>query len=306
MSDSSETIRLLRRLVRAAEREDMGLRSDPPGTVTLYANRVKAPDNCCWYRWDPNAEEPIAVTDRYVRGRLSDIVCYDKESSEGTTTKLRVALDAGRTQYDIETSLAATSGRGVVSGLLAAGKNEIDRPITIGVEPADKDQVLFMSVFTDAGGKQYPDSTPSEKDALVSGLKTIREWMGLSSGPWTERFTRSAPHEASQEQPPPRGDTPAGDGAHEPAVPEASATTQAAKGSSNEEGGLTELSPKARKTLERWDEALSQKDGAELADAVEKCRDQIQSWPPAYKEKAKRMLGRHDRRAFEADEELPF
>jgi hypothetical protein len=198
---TQETNALLRRLVSAVERKELGLTAGPPGSVTLYANRVKAPDGGVWYRWDRQAEEPIAVTDRYVRGRLTDVVCYEKSSEQGTTTKVRAALSAGRTRYEIETTLTATSGRGLVAGLLEAAESALanapKRPITIGAEPADKDQVLFMNVFTDEGGKQYPDSMPKGEEALVSGLETVRSWMGLKPNPWTDRFQSTASHKST-------------------------------------------------------------------------------------------------------------
>jgi hypothetical protein len=198
-----ETNDLLRRLVAAAERKELGLTADPPGRVTLYANRVKAPDGRVWYRWDPQEETPIPVEKQYVRGRLTDIVTYEKSSEEGTTTKVRACLSAGRTRYEIETTLTATSGRGLVSGFLEAGQDALQRPLTIGAEPADKDQVLFMSVFTDEGGRQYPETTPEGEEALVSALETIRSWMELNPSPWTDRFEQSdsygAPAKSSSE-----------------------------------------------------------------------------------------------------------
>jgi hypothetical protein len=211
MSDPSleTTNDLLSRLVRAVERKELGLTTDPPGSITLYANRVKAPDGCVWYRWDPQAEEPIAVEERYVRGRLTDLLCYEKSSAEGTTVKVRAILSAGRTQYEIETSLTATSGRGLVSGLVEAGEEALQRPITVGAEAADKDQVLFMSVFTEEGGKQYPDSTPDGQDALISATKRVREWLGLEPSPWTDRFSNGAePRNDAPQGPPPRGAQP--------------------------------------------------------------------------------------------------
>jgi hypothetical protein len=226
MSDPTlkDTNRLLRRLVAAAERKELGLTADPPGRVTLYANRVKAPDGRVWYRWDPQEETPIPVEKQYVRGRLTDIVIYEKSSQEGTTTKVRACLSAGRTRYEIETTLTATSGRGVVSGLLQAGPDALQRPLTIGAEPADKDQVLFMSVFTDEGGRQYPETTPEGEEPLVSALETIRSWMKLTPSPWTDRFQRSEPHQndsgspgtSSAQGPPPREKAQSGESASNP------------------------------------------------------------------------------------------
>ena len=236
MSDPSleTTNDLLTRLVRAVERKELGLTADPPGTVTLFANRVKAPDGCVWYQWDPQASggsgEPIAVEDRYVRGRLTDLVFYEKSSAEGTTVKVRAALSAGRTQYEIETTLTATSGRGLVSGLVEAGEEALQRPITIGAEPADKDQVLFMSVYTDDGGKVYPESTPEDQDALVSAARRIREWLGLEPDPWTDRFSAQPANEPSEgsrsKGPPPRGEEPGSDSAANPSGDPGASGTQ--------------------------------------------------------------------------------
>ena len=200
MSDPTlkDTNQLLRRLVAAAERKELGLTADPPGRVTLYANRVKAPDGRVWYRWDPQEEKPIPVEKQYVRGRLTDIVTYEKSSQEETTTKVRACLSAGRTRYEIETTLTATSGRGVVSGLLEAGHHALQRPLTVGAEPADKDQVLFMSVFTDEGGRQYPETTPEGEGPLVSALETIRSWMELTPSPWTDRFQEASAKSSSE------------------------------------------------------------------------------------------------------------
>jgi len=196
MSDPtlSDTNRLLRRLVQSAERGAMGLVSDPPGRRVIFANRTKAPDGCCWYRWDPQREKPIPIEEDAVRGVLSGIFVYEKSSPEGTTTKVRVQLGCGRVTYEIETSLCATSGRGLVAGLLEAGKEAVAkasrRPITIGARAADKDQVLFIDVYTDDGGLQVPSSTPDQGDegACLTAVKTVRTWIDLEPGPWSDRF----------------------------------------------------------------------------------------------------------------------
>jgi hypothetical protein len=199
MSDPTlkDTNQLLRRLVQSAERGAMGLVSDPPGRRVIFANRTKAPDGCCWYRWDPQRETPIPVEEPAVRGVLSDIFVYEKSSPEGTTTKVRVQLGCGRATYEIETSLCATSGRLLVSGLLEAGKKALAkasrRPITIGARAADKDQVLFIDVYTDDGGLQVPSSMPDQGDegACLTAVKHVRSWIGLEPDPWSDRFERS-------------------------------------------------------------------------------------------------------------------
>ena len=244
MSDPTlkDTNQLLRRLVQSVERGAMGLLGDPPGRRVIFANRTKAPDGCCWYRWDPQREKPIPVEEPAVRGVLSGIFVYEKSSPEGTTTKVRVRLGCGRATYEIETSLCATSGRGLVAGLLEAGEGALAkasrakasrRPITIGVREADKDQVLFIDVYTDDGGLQVPSSTPDQgdEDACLTAVKTIRSWIGLEPDPWSNRFN-DRPAESSSSGgtgPPPRGQkrsergdsaaNPSGDGA-------ASATAQ--------------------------------------------------------------------------------
>ena len=242
MSDPSlaETNQLLRRLVQSAERGATGLVSDPPGRRVIFANRTKAPDGCCWYRWDPQREKAIPVEEPAVRGVLSGIFVYEKSSPEGTTTKVRVRLGCGRVTYEIETSLCATSGRGLVAGLLEAGEEALAkrRPITIGAREADKDQVLFIDVYTDDGGLQVPSSTPDQgdEDACLTAVKTIRSWIGLEPDPWSNRFndkpskpTPSGRTSDGSTGPPPRGQkrsgrgnsaaNPSGDGA-------ASATVQ--------------------------------------------------------------------------------
>jgi hypothetical protein len=206
MSDPtlSDTNQLLRRLVQSAERGAMGLVSDPPGRRVIFANRTKAPDGCCWYRWDPQRERPIPVEEPAVRGVLSGIFVYEKSSPEGGATKVRVQLGCGRVTYEIETSLCATSGRGLVAGLLEAGKealaNASRRPITIGARAADKDQVLFIDVYTDDGGLQVPSSTPDQGDegACLTAVKTVRSWIGLEPDPWSDRFEK-APAKSSSE-----------------------------------------------------------------------------------------------------------
>jgi len=107
-----------------------------------------------------------------------------------------------------------------VSGLLEAGQDALQRPLTIGAEPADKDQVLFMSVFTDEGGRQYPETTPEGEGPLVSALETIRSWMELTPSPWTDRFQRSEPDQGGSDsaarRSPPRGEAKSGGSASNP------------------------------------------------------------------------------------------
>jgi len=206
----AKTNQLLRRLVQSAERGAMGLVDDPPGRRVIFANRTKAPDGCCWYQWDPQRERPIPVEEPAIRGVLSGIFVYEKSSSEGTTTKARVQLGCGRATYEIETSLFATSGRGLVAGLLEAGEEALQRPITIGAREADKDQVLFIDVYTDEGGLQIPSSTPDQGDeeACLTAVKTIRSWIGLTPNPWSDRFERSDSYDAPAESSSPKASSP--------------------------------------------------------------------------------------------------
>jgi hypothetical protein len=267
MSDPTlkDTNQLLRRLVQSAERGAMGLVSDPPGRRVIFANRTKAPDGCCWYRWDPQREKPIPVEEPAVRGVLSGIFVYEKSSPEGTTTKVRVQLGCGRVTYEIETSLCAISGRGLVAGLLEAGEEALAkrRPITIGVREADKDQVLFIDVYTDDGGLQVPSSTPDQGDesACLTAVKTIRSWIGLEPDPWSNRFN-DRPAESSSSGgtgPPPRGQkrsergnssaNPSGDGA-------ASATAQDSQRRQHESERVYDQSSQSQPTKEQAADGL--------------------------------------------------
>jgi len=160
---------------------------------------------------------------------LHDVFVYEKSSDQGTTTKVRACLACANAQYEVETSLYATSGTGLMSGLLEAGDAATESPITIGVRPADKDEVLFVDVFTDAEGLQINDDQISagDEEAALAAVKTVRKRLGLAPDPWTDRFNDAqepaeAPSQAqtSRQGPPPRGDAPAGDG---PAADQAAA-----------------------------------------------------------------------------------
>ena len=216
-----ETNDLLRVIQRSLDRSRLGLINDPPGRRTIYANRVRAPDGCCWYFWDKDATEPVPIEESAVRGVLHDVFVYEKSSDEGTTTKVRACLACGDAQYEVETSLYATSGAGLMSGLLEAGDAATESPITIGVRPADKDEVLFVDVFTDAEGLQINGNqiAAGDKEAALAAVKTVRSRLGLDPDPWTDRFNDAqepaqAPSQAqeSRQGPPPRGETPAQNG----------------------------------------------------------------------------------------------
>jgi hypothetical protein len=183
----SRHIELLERIAELLDRERLGLIDDPPGRRTIYAHRNS---DSLWHFWDRTEEERIPLEKEAVRGQLTDCFCYVKSSAEGDSTKVRVRLQCAAAEYEIETSLNATSGRGMMSGLLEAGDAITDTPITIGVRPADKEQVLFMDVYTDHGGLQINGDHigAGDEEAALQAVRTVRERLGLSPSPWDNRL----------------------------------------------------------------------------------------------------------------------
>lgn len=186
MEDPTQETQLLQRIVELLDRDRLGLIDDPPGRRTIYAHRNS---DSLWHFWDQNEEARIPIEKEAVRGILTDCFCYVKRSAEGESTKVRVALQCASAEYEIETSLSATSGRGLMSGLLEAGE-DIERPITIGVRPADKEQVLFMDVYTDESGLQINGNHigAGDEEAALNAVRTVRERLGLNPDPWDNRL----------------------------------------------------------------------------------------------------------------------
>lgn len=193
MSDpDAQHIDLLQRIVELLDRERLGLIDDPPGRRTIYAHRNS---DSLWHFWDRSEEERIPLEKEAVRGQLTDCFCYVKSSAEGDSTKVRVRLQCAAAEYEIETSLNATSGRGLMSGLLAAGDAITEAPITIGVRPADKEQVLFVDVYTDHGGLQINGDHigAGDEEAALQAVRTVRERLGLTPDPWDNRLADKRP-----------------------------------------------------------------------------------------------------------------
>jgi len=208
-------VSLLQRIARAVEVRTVGAIDDPPGSRTVFANVVRAPGDCLWYLWDYQQKEPIPFEKRNVRGRLVNVLCYEKQASRGTTTKVRVELDCGLTGYQIETSLynhshdaLVTSGKMLVASL--TGQDPADTPvpeaiergemITVGVRPAEqknkRDEVLFMHVHTDRG-RSYHGGTPESLEQALGMVRETRGALNLTHDPFDNRISnRSEPHEA--------------------------------------------------------------------------------------------------------------
>lgn len=206
----------LKRIARAVEARRVGLIDDPPGRKVLYANVVKAPSGCLWYEYDRDQGQPIPVRQRAVRGHLTGILVYTKNSDRGSSEKVRVRLVAGLTQYEIETSLGATSGRMLTAGLLEAeAAIRAGDKITVGVRPAThddaKDQVLFLDVYTDEG-KCYPDQVPDELDEALEGVRAVRKMLGLSPDPYDNHIEMQPDHNQASTS---NGDSSNGDDDHE-------------------------------------------------------------------------------------------
>jgi hypothetical protein len=335
MDNTEVIIGLLRRLVGAAEREELGLIAEPPGRHIIYANRANAPRGACWYRWDPQQEEAIPIAETALRGTLTDLFCYEKQSERGSSTKVRAVLDCGRVTYEVETSLTATSGRGLVSGLLAAGDEALRRPITIGVRPADKEQVLFLDVYTDEGGKQYPDTTiPSDQEAALDAVRTLRRRLGHDPDPWSDRFESDddgggppggreeppfrAPPE-SREQPTEAPPERSGDEASAPSpvarddtapaspAPEDAEASGASADEDRSAGADKPVDEEARRQIESWDDQLTRvEDPDRLQKNIDYIKDKIASWPSPEREAARQMLRSHEGRIFDPDDDLPF
>jgi len=311
-SDQSESrkVQLLERIATLLDRERLGLIDDPPGRRTIYAHRNS---DSLWHFWDSAEEARIPIEKEAVRGVLTDCFCYVKRSAEGESTKVRVRLQCASAEYEIETSLHATSGRGLMSGLLEAG-DEIDRPITIGVRPADKEQVLFMDVYTDASGLQISDDHigAGDEQAALDAVRTVRQRLGLSPDPFDNRLAdRNS-----------RPGAPSGSAANPSADPRGSASAQQGGGSAVQQAAQTkddvdwrDAPEKILSTLKTWNAKLSNEAAyRDLQEKVNAIEEQVRGqWPPACKKWAFSMLDKHEKRlremereTFEPDEELPF
>ncbi|MFB6248114.1 MAG: hypothetical protein ABEL97_06055 [Salinibacter sp.] len=320
MDDSEVIIGLLRRLVAAAEQEEMGLIGEPPGRRIIYANRTNAPRGAYWYRWDRQRETPLPIEEEALRGILTDLFCYEKQSERGSSTKARAVLNCGRVTYEIETSLTATSGRGLVSGLLEAGGEALQRPITIGVRPADKEQVLFLDVYTDEDGKQYPDATvPSDREAALDAVRTVRRRLGREPDPWSDRF-ENGDGPAGREEPAPdpsqtrERSAAAPDHEGDAAPDETSSSRSAGDAPDSRSGDLgaaageaSGVDEEARRQIESWNEQLTQiEDSDRLQKNIDYIKDKIASWPPSERRAARQMLRSHESQSFDSDDDLPF
>jgi hypothetical protein len=223
---------------------------------------------------------------------------------------VRAVLDCGRVTYEIETSLTATSGRGLVSGLLAAGGEALQRPITIGVRPADKEQVLFLDVYTDEEGQQYPDTTvPSDQEAALDAVRTVRRRLGHEPDPWSDRFEGSdAPTgepTAGADRPPESRETAPSAAVSDEVPSGSSAVEDPAGGPSVDEGPAVD--EEARRQIKSWDKQLTQVDDPDrLQKNIDYITDKIASWPPTEREAARQMLQSHESQGFDPDDDLPF
>lgn len=328
MADLDETNALLTRILASLDRGRLGLIDDPPGRRTIFANRVRAPDGCCWYFWDPDTQSPTPIDETALRGRLTDLVVYEKSSPEGATVKLRVTLACGWAQYDVETSLYATSGTGLLSGLTEARAALAEGPITIGVRRADKEEVLFLDVYTDEGGLQIHDDpiVAGDETRALKAAKRVRTALGLDPDPWTDRFdppaggagrtpeegSGGAPPGATANRAPPRGEHPDEDdgvkrskfsGRRAPAENE---TVEIEGLPEQTAARVAELPVHVQEGIKVRHQELQKRSGEALEEAVEQWEEEMADWPDQFREVGMEVLDHHGPRTFEPNDELPF
>jgi hypothetical protein len=116
-----------------------------PRPQYVYCNRSNT--GMLWYTLD-EARNPIAIPHAALTGYITQLEFKQVERRGKETWKTHLHITADRL-YILESGFDSHFSKGLVSALASLESSALKQPITIEVQPAESEEVLFCRVYSD-------------------------------------------------------------------------------------------------------------------------------------------------------------
>jgi 6-phosphogluconolactonase (cycloisomerase 2 family) len=115
---------------------------EPPRVRYIYCNRS---NNCLWY-WINDSREVVPIPKAALTGYVEKLEFKQVERRGKDTWKLHLHIRADR-RYVLEAGYDSNFSKSLISALAAITPQQLQQPITIEVQAAESDEVLFCRVY---------------------------------------------------------------------------------------------------------------------------------------------------------------
>ncbi len=115
---------------------------DPPKTRYVFCNRSQ---NCLWYHLS-DAGDALAIPHTALTGYIEKLEFKQVERRGKDTWKVHLHVRADRL-YVLEAGHSSTFAKCLLSSLAACSPEWLSRPVTVEVQAAESDEVLFCRLY---------------------------------------------------------------------------------------------------------------------------------------------------------------
>jgi hypothetical protein len=118
---------------------------EPPRPRYIYCNRSQ---NCLWY-WLNDAREPVPISQTALTCLVEKLEFKQVERRGKDTWKMHLHVKADR-RYVLEAGYDSNFSKSLLSALATLSHTQLQQPITIEVQAAESDEVLFCRVYANS------------------------------------------------------------------------------------------------------------------------------------------------------------
>lgn len=133
---------LLQQLVDLLQQKQPLGFSDAPRPRYIYCNRS---NNCLWY-WLNDAREVVPIAQTALTCLVEKLEFKQVERRGKETWKVHLSVQADR-RYILEAGYDSNFSKSLLSALSVMTPQQLQQPITVEVQAADTDEVLFCRVY---------------------------------------------------------------------------------------------------------------------------------------------------------------
>lgn len=135
---------LLQQLVDLLQQKQPLGFSEAPRPRYIYCNRSQ---NCLWY-WLNDARDVVPISQTALTCMVEKLEFKQVERRGKETWKIHLHVKADR-RYILEAGYDSNFSKSLLSALSVLTPQQLQHPLTIEVQAADSDEVLFCRVYTD-------------------------------------------------------------------------------------------------------------------------------------------------------------
>ena len=144
-----------------------------PKPFFLYVSTEHSPTG--WHGWDHASAEPVVVDWPAVTGYVRRVEVVERERRGEMKAKLDVHVAAGPRNFVVEAGLTTHFSRGVLSALVRLQPEHFVYPLTLAVEPGDREaKVVFGNVYNATNGGEIRGSAQARDEDPAELVRRVQ------------------------------------------------------------------------------------------------------------------------------------